>query len=87
MNFIDNLPCIERIHREKIDLEQPFELVSSKFADMPGTIVLLSGTELDCARYNILAVMPWLTLQEKIKILLLNMQMKKYHLTKIHLTL
>ncbi len=82
MNFIDNLPCIERIYREKIDLDQPFELIASKFADMPGTIVLLSGTDLDCARYNILAVKPWLTLTGKNKNLIIKCADKKITLNK-----
>ena len=82
MDFINNLPRIERIHREKIDLEQPFELLASKFTDIPGTIVLLSGTDLDCARYNILTVMPWLTLTGKNKNLTIKYADKKISLNK-----
>ena len=82
MDFINNLPCIERIHREKIDLKQPFEFMSSKFADMLGTVVLLSGTDLDCARYNILAAMPWLTLTGKNKNLTLKFADNKIALNK-----
>ncbi len=82
MDFINNLPRIERIHREKIELEQSFELLASKFTDMPGTIVLLSGTDLDCARYNILAVMPWLTLTGKNKNLIIKYADKKISLNK-----
>ncbi len=65
MDFIYNLPRIEKIHREEIYLNQPFEIFASKFADIPGTIVLLSGTDLDCAKYNILALKPWLKLKSK----------------------
>lgn len=65
MNFIHNLPQIQRVHRERLELDQPFELIASKFSAMPGTIVLLSGTDLDCARYHILAAVPWLTLTAK----------------------
>ncbi len=65
INFIHKLPRIKRVHRERIELDQSFELIASKFSDMPGTVVLLSGTDLDCARYNILAAMPWLTLTGK----------------------
>ncbi len=72
IDFIRNLPRIERIHREQISLDLPFEILASKFADIPGTVVLLSGSDLDCARYNILAVMPWLTLTGKEEDLLIE---------------
>ena len=35
---------------------------AARFAPMPGTVVLMSGGELDCARYHILAARPWLSL-------------------------
>ncbi|MBW1840413.1 MAG: aminodeoxychorismate synthase component I, partial [Deltaproteobacteria bacterium] len=34
---------------------------SARFAAMPGTVVLMSGGDLDCARYHILGAKPWLT--------------------------
>ena len=49
------------IHTEAIALEEPFIDTASRFADMPGTVLLLSGGELDCARYHILAAKPWLS--------------------------
>ncbi|MFW6080782.1 MAG: aminodeoxychorismate synthase component I [Desulfosalsimonas sp.] len=48
----------------RIDQVQPpasFLDMAACFADMPGTVVLASGGDLDCARYNILAVRPWLS--------------------------
>jgi para-aminobenzoate synthetase component 1 len=34
--------------------------MAARFARLPGSVVLLSGGELDCARYHILAYKPWL---------------------------
>lgn len=37
--------------------------IAEKFADREGTVILMSGGNMDCARYHILAVHPWLTIQ------------------------
>ncbi len=47
---------------EPFDLEEPFEELATRFAHEAGTVALLSGGDLDCARYHILGVWPWLTL-------------------------
>ena len=57
-----DLPGIVGIRTESVALEAPFVDVAARFAGEPGTVVLLSGGDLDCARYHILAVRPWLTL-------------------------
>jgi para-aminobenzoate synthetase component 1 len=49
------------IHIEKIVLNEPFIDFSARFSSTPGTVVLLSGGELDCARHHILAAKPWLS--------------------------
>jgi len=54
---------ITGIHVENIDLDESFLAFSSRFASMPGTAVLMSGGDLDCARYHILGAKPWLTLK------------------------
>jgi para-aminobenzoate synthetase component I len=46
-----------------IDLTEPFIDIAARFAARPGTVVLLSGTDMDCARYHILGVNPWLMLR------------------------
>jgi para-aminobenzoate synthetase component 1 len=51
---------IQGIHWEEMDLDSSFQHFSSRFASTPGTVVLLSGGELDCARYHILGTRPWL---------------------------
>ena len=52
----------EKILQEEIFLDRAFEKAAASFADSPGTVLLLSGSDLDCARYNILAADPWLEL-------------------------
>jgi para-aminobenzoate synthetase component 1 len=46
-----------------LQTEISFLDIAARFAHMPGTVVLTSGGNPDCARYNILAVDPWLTLK------------------------
>ncbi len=53
---------ITGIHVEPIDLDEAFVDFSARFTSIAGTTVLLSGGDLDCARYHILATKPWLTL-------------------------
>ncbi len=54
---------IRGIHVEPVDLEQPLMTVAGHFAAIPGTVLLMSGGDLDCARYHLLAVKPWLQLK------------------------
>ena len=46
-----------------LDPNTDMPALAARFADRPGTILLLSGSDLDCARYHILGVLPWLTLR------------------------
>jgi para-aminobenzoate synthetase component I len=60
-----NLPWLRRVaevHSEALDLHEPFVDVVRRFAHLPGTVALVSGGALDCARYHILGVYPWLSL-------------------------
>ncbi len=52
---------IESIHSEKIELDEPFIDFSARFVSKPGTVILMSGGNLDCSRYHIIAAEPWLT--------------------------
>lgn len=52
---------IRGIHSEILDTNNPFIDLASGFAGMPGTVVLMSGGEIDCARYHMLGARPWLT--------------------------
>ena len=49
------------IYKEKIVLAEPFIDFAARFASLPGSVILMSGGELDCARYHILGALPWLT--------------------------
>jgi para-aminobenzoate synthetase component 1 len=53
---------ITGIHSETLELDEPFVEVVRRFADQPGSVALLSGGDLDCARHHILGVYPWLWL-------------------------
>lgn len=53
---------ITRIHEEAFSSDLSFLEVAARFADRPGTVLLMSGGELDCAGYHFLAVHPWLSI-------------------------
>lgn len=62
-DFLSYTGKIDRIHTEPFPMERPFVDIASAFADLDGTVVLMSGGDMDCARYHILAVNPWLTVK------------------------
>lgn len=64
-DFSSHTGAIQRIHTERFSLQTPFMEIAEKFADLEGTVVLMSGGGMDCARYHILAVHPWLTIQSQ----------------------
>lgn len=51
------------VHIQEVVLSGSFLETAEKFAHIPGTVVLLSGGDLDCARYHILATKPWLSVK------------------------
>lgn len=52
---------IRAVHTQALTLEEPFDDFAGRFAGQTGTVALLSGGELDCARYHILGADPWLS--------------------------
>ncbi len=58
---LGRLGKIKRIHMEKISLGGSFLDFSSRFSSMTGTVILMSGGDLDCARYHIIGAKPWLS--------------------------
>ncbi|MBL6995655.1 hypothetical protein [Desulfobacula sp.] len=56
--LIKHLPLLKQVHQEIIELDRSFEQIASSFADDTGTVLLLSGSNLDCSQYHILAVKP-----------------------------
>ncbi len=55
--------CMDRVHIEEIALQGSFLDMAGCFADLPGTVILASGGDLDAARYHLLAVRPWLAIK------------------------
>lgn len=53
---------ITKVHIDRIDIDEPFIDFASRFASDPGTLCLMSGGNLDCARYHMVAAKPWLVL-------------------------
>ncbi|MFH1983522.1 MAG: aminodeoxychorismate synthase component I [Pseudomonadota bacterium] len=51
------------IDSEDFELEHPFLEAAGHFTGETGTVVLMSGGDLDCARHHILGLRPWLTLR------------------------
>jgi para-aminobenzoate synthetase component I len=51
---------LEEVDVFPVEFRAPFPEVAARFANRPGTVVLLSGGDLDCARYHLLAIDPWL---------------------------
>ncbi|MCG8470642.1 MAG: aminodeoxychorismate synthase component I [Desulfobacterales bacterium] len=51
------------VRRKEMTLSESFASAAGRFAPDKGTVVLLSGGGLDSARYNMLAVRPWLILK------------------------
>ena len=52
---------IQKIHTRQITISEPFIEFASRFSNITGTVLLMSGGDLDCAEYHILAACPWLT--------------------------
>ncbi|MCM2284955.1 MAG: aminodeoxychorismate synthase component I [Desulfobacula sp.] len=63
--WLKQLPTIKAVHQEILALDRPFEDIAAFFAHDIGTVLLLSGGDLDCSQYHILAVNPWLEIQSR----------------------
>ena len=63
--FADRLPRLTGVRSRTFHLDDPFDALAARFAHEPGTVVLLSGSDLDCSRYHLLALRPWLVLKEQ----------------------
>ena len=60
-DILNSISGITGVYSEQIELEESFLDTAARFAGRPGTVVLMSGGDLDCARYHILAAKPWLS--------------------------
>ncbi|WP_299977156.1 aminodeoxychorismate synthase component I [Desulfobacula sp.] len=77
--LLKHLPLLKDVHQETIELDRPFEQIAASFARDVGTVLLLSGSSLDCSRYHILAVKPWLEVCSKQDNVYINYLGKKNH--------
>lgn len=72
MNKIkNNIGRITDVYTERIKLKEDFISLAARFARKHGTVILMSGGELDSARYHIIAARPWLSMtcfRDQIKI-------------------
>jgi len=75
-DFLESLGQIHDFYSEDINWDGPFIEIAARFADLPGTVVLMSGGSLDCARYHILAAKPWLTIEAGIDTITLRSDQK-----------
>ena len=65
---------------EPLKTDKDFLTISSLFQHQFGTVILLSGTDLDCARYNLLAINPVLFIKAKGKKIVVQTKGKKAEL-------
>jgi len=76
-SWVTQLPELAGFRQEPVDLPEPFDQFAARFSRQPGTVVLLSGTDLDCARYHMLGIDPWLQIRmngRQVEILCLGRQ-------------
>ena len=73
---------ISGFHAQPIELNETFMETASRFAALPGTVLLMSGTGLDCARFNILGVKPWLALTGRDQCLELRILNTVHHIAE-----
>ena len=71
---------LRAVHTTPYCLTKPFAEFASPFAAEPNTVVLLSGGKLDCARYHLLAMRPWLVLRGRGRDLTLTVNGRCYYL-------
>jgi len=67
------------IYTKDISLDEDFISFAARFADMNGTVILMSGGKLDSARYHIIAAKPWLTFTGFRNDLMISMDKEKFH--------
>ncbi len=63
--FLEKINWPGKVTAKPMTLDEPFIDFAARFAHLPGTVVLLSGGNLDSAQHHILALYPWLTFSAK----------------------
>ncbi len=69
---------ITGVHVEKIDISGSFLDMAACFAKETGTVCLMSGGDLDCARYHMLALKPWLTFTSRDRFVKIGSEDQEY---------
>jgi para-aminobenzoate synthetase component 1 len=64
-SFLSRIGGLSGVHTQSISLQEDFLDLAARFAHLPGTVVLLSGGGLDCARYHLLGALPWLSMNAR----------------------
>ena len=77
MQYIKNLPKIKELYITEITTSINLLDIAETFSKEHGTTLYLSGTNLDCARFNILGIYPWLEIRTKAK----KIQIKQKNVT------
>ncbi len=80
-SILQHIPSIEGFYSEMICLDEPFMATASRFVSNSGTVLLMSGGELDASRFHILGIKPWLTLSGRHREINLTIDNSVYHLT------
>ncbi len=60
------------IQCKNINTGESFIDIAARFTHEPGTTVLMSGGSLDCSRYHILGIRPWLTFSGKNNLMIIS---------------
>ncbi len=72
---------LESVYIQRLEPGESFMDLVSRFADSPGTVTLMSGGDLDSARYHILGAWPWLTVKAYGTSLVLTAKGRELHIT------
>jgi para-aminobenzoate synthetase component I len=62
-SFLREAAGLAGVHMETVEWNKDFSDLAAHFTHLPGTVLLLSGGDLDCSRYHLLGAIPWLTLE------------------------
>ncbi len=61
--WVTHLPKVVSVWQEEIVLPVCLGQFAARFSHMPGTVMLLSGADLDASQYHILGILPWLSIK------------------------
>jgi len=64
-SFLGRAARLTGVCAQTFELHEDFMDLVARWAHLPGTVALLSGGNLDCARFHLLGALPWLTLRAR----------------------